>query len=94
MAKSSIVRVGERFAWDWTPENALDRVLWPVVRDAAELLSGEDLDRVGRCADANCGWLFLDTSRNHSRRWCSMKDCGNRAKARRHYQRTAASEDS
>jgi predicted RNA-binding Zn ribbon-like protein len=37
------------------------------------------------CAAEDCGWLFLDTSKNHTRRWCSMKSCGNRAKARRHY---------
>jgi predicted RNA-binding Zn ribbon-like protein len=64
-------------------------MLWPVARSAADLLtSAEELARVGQCADdRGCGWLFFDTSRNHSRRWCAMKDCGNRAKARRHYRR-------
>jgi predicted RNA-binding Zn ribbon-like protein len=42
---------------------------------------------VGECEGEGCSWLFLDTSRNRSRRWCSMEDCGNRAKARRHYER-------
>jgi predicted RNA-binding Zn ribbon-like protein len=79
------------FAWDWAgAEGALDQMLWPVVHDAAGLLTSEDLDRVGQCADDRCGWLFLDTSRNRSRRWCSMEDCGNRAKARRHYKRKRA----
>ncbi len=88
-ACSRLVPSGEGYAWDWIgAEDALDRVLWPVVRDAADLLTSGDLDRVGQCADDRCGWLFLDTSRNHSRRWCSMEDCGNRAKARRHYQRS------
>jgi len=41
-------------------------------------------------ATDGCGWLFLDETRNRSRRWCSMKDCGNRAKARRHYRRRRA----
>lgn len=44
-------------------------------------------DRLRRCDDDGCGWLFLDTTRNHSRRWCSSRDCGNRARARRHYAR-------
>jgi predicted RNA-binding Zn ribbon-like protein len=48
-----------------------------------------DLTRVRQCADQDCGWLFLDASRNASRRWCSSADCGNRARARRHYQRAA-----
>jgi predicted RNA-binding Zn ribbon-like protein len=92
LACSRVVPAGEGYAWDWIEEeDALDRVLWPVVRDAAELLTSEDLDRVGQCADDRCGWLFLDTSRNRSRRWCSMEDCGNRAKARRHYRRSRTS---
>lgn len=76
--------------WEEPPE-ALDAVLWPVVASAAELLvSSPDLERVRVCglyeAD-ECGWLFVDETKSHTRRWCSMKDCGNRAKARRHYQR-------
>ncbi len=93
LACSRIVSSGEGYAWDWMgEEDALDRVLWPVVRDATDLLTSEDLPRVGQCADDRCGWLFFDTSRNRSRRWCSMEDCGNRAKARRHYQRSRATE--
>ncbi len=44
-------------------------------------------DRVRRCGGANCDWLFMHNSRNHSRRWCDMGSCGNRAKARRYYAR-------
>ncbi len=51
------------------------------------LLTSPSLARVRHCASASCGWLFVDVSRNHSRRWCDMEDCGNRAKARRHYAR-------
>lgn len=91
LAQSRIVSTMEGFAWDWTgAEEALDQMLWPVVHDAAGLLTSEELDRVGQCADDRCGWLFFDTSRNRSRRWCSMEDCGNRAKARRHYKRKRA----
>jgi predicted RNA-binding Zn ribbon-like protein len=75
------------FRWDWTDENALDRMEWPIARSAADLLTAGNLDRVRQCGDAECGWLFVDTSRNRSRRWCDMNDCGNRAKARRHYRR-------
>lgn len=66
-------------------------MLWPVVASAAELLvSVEQLPLLRICGlheSGECGWLFLDETRNHTRRWCSMKDCGNRAKARRHYHR-------
>lgn len=76
------------FTWGWAGEqNALDRMLWPVIRDAAELLNSEELSRVRECADDVCGWLFLDRSKNRSRRWCDMKACGNKAKARRHYEK-------
>jgi predicted RNA-binding Zn ribbon-like protein len=51
------------------------------------LSSGARLETLGRCADAGCGWFFLDTSRSHTRRWCSSADCGNRDRARRHYAR-------
>jgi predicted RNA-binding Zn ribbon-like protein len=79
----------EGFSFEWeVGDQDLERVLWPVVWSAADLLTSEDLDRVGQCADdRGCGYLFFDTSRNHSRRWCSMESCGNRAKAMRHYQR-------
>jgi predicted RNA-binding Zn ribbon-like protein len=88
LAKSKLVPGGDGFTWAWAgKENALERVLWPVVWSAAELLTSEKLGRVGQCAGDSCGWLFLDTSRNRSRRWCEMAHCGNRAKARRHYQR-------
>ena len=78
-----------RFSWDWQEAGLpLDKVLWPIVKDAAELFTSDQLPRVSRCADDTCGWLFLDTSRNRSRRWCDMKDCGNRAKVKRHYQKS------
>jgi predicted RNA-binding Zn ribbon-like protein len=54
---------------------------------AARLLEREDLSRLRECQDDDCGWLFLDRSKNGSRRWCSSADCGNRARAKRHYQR-------
>ncbi len=74
-------------AWDFSSD-ALIQALGTVLLSAAELLTSDDVGRVGLCADEKgCGWLFFDTSRNRSRRWCDMKDCGNRAKARRHYKK-------
>ena len=71
------------FSWCDSDDTALDRVLWPVVRSATELLTRERLARVGQCPGDECGWMFLDTSRSGRRQWCDMRDCGNVAKARR-----------
>ncbi|WLD93773.1 ABATE domain-containing protein [Alkalihalobacillus sp. AL-G] len=69
------------------PDDSLAGMLSPIVQSAIDILVSEkDLKRVKKCEGDPCGWLFLDTSRNRSRRWCSMADCGNRAKARRFYQ--------
>jgi predicted RNA-binding Zn ribbon-like protein len=56
-------------------------ILTPVIRAAIELLTSDALMR--QCADPSCAWLFLDTTRNRTRRWCDMKECGNRNKVRR-----------
>ncbi|MBS4171694.1 ABATE domain-containing protein [Bacillus sp. FJAT-49736] len=67
-------------------EERLDGMLPPIVQSAIDILTSEkELSRVKKCEGYPCGWLFLDTSRNRSRRWCSMADCGNRAKAKRFY---------
>ena len=68
----------------------LDSVLWPIARSASDLLTGEDLKRVRECGVGACRWLFVDRSKNLSRRWCDMKTCGNRMKARKFYRRQAA----
>ena len=79
---------GSGFIWRWHGlDGSLTAVLAPIARSAAELLTGGDLARLRECDGSDCTWLFLDTSRNRSRRWCSMESCGNRAKARRHYRR-------
>jgi predicted RNA-binding Zn ribbon-like protein len=84
-----VARSGDGFEWAWLedPEHSLDRVLWSIVRSAAELLTWNELQRVKLCNAHDCGWLFVDESRNRSRRWCDMSDCGNRAKARRFRER-------
>lgn len=76
------------FDWKWDQSGAeLDRVLWPVVLAAADLLTAGDPQRIKECGGEHCNWLFLDQSKNRSRRWCTMQDCGNKVKARRHYHR-------
>ena len=61
--------------------------LWPVIDAAANLLISSDRHLIRECSDKSCRWLFLDQSKNHSRRWCDMRICGNRAKAQRFHAR-------
>jgi len=89
-------RPGLRLEWDrnalvWSMRHGraspLD-LLGPIAFSASELMTGSKAGKVRQCEDdRGCGWLFVDESRSQRRRWCSMGDCGNRAKARRHYQR-------
>ncbi len=83
---ASAARATRHRPFDLAPDPSAspgDRFLGPVVKSAAELLMSEDLAMVKQCGGEECGWLFLDTSRNRSRRWCDMADCGNLAKVRR-----------
>ncbi len=84
-----LMRSSGGYRWEWQSDasHSLDRILWPIAIAAADLLTSEDVKQVRWCEAPECQWLFLDNSRNRSRRWCDMKICGNRAKARRHYQR-------
>lgn len=70
----------------------LFRALWPIVRSAEALLTSDRMIRVKRCSSSTCEWLFLDTSKNNSRRWCRMDVCGNREKGRRRLGRERAAE--
>ncbi len=91
MARSQVVAADGSFTWIWAEGGrALDSMLWPIARSAADLLTSGDLTAIRECGGSACGWLFLDTSRNRTRRWCDMRLCGNRAKARRHHQRLRA----
>jgi predicted RNA-binding Zn ribbon-like protein len=74
--------------WDWSAASEpLDQPILPVIWSAGELLTSPERARIRMCEGQGCTWLFVDTSRNRTRRWCSMEDCGNRAKAQRHYAR-------
>ena len=91
MKNSQIVRTKDGYHWDSRGEmTKMGWILNPLVRSAADLLVSDELNRVKKCGDPACGWLFLDTSRNKSRRWCDMSDCGNRAKASRFYKKKSA----
>jgi predicted RNA-binding Zn ribbon-like protein len=79
------------YGWQWRTDGAeLDLILWQVAKAGAELLTSDFVYNVRACAAEPCRWLFVDTSRNRARRWCDMKICGNRAKARKFYQRRAS----
>jgi predicted RNA-binding Zn ribbon-like protein len=79
------------FRLDWTEEPvSLEAILWPIAGSAGQLLTSDDLGRVRQCGGKTCRWMFVDRSKNHSRRWCDMKVCGNRTKARKFYRRTKA----
>ena len=76
------------FEWKFESDSYdLFASLWPIARDAAELLASGRLEYVRACASKTCEWLFLDESKNHRRRWCDMTKCGNRAKVKRFYTR-------
>lgn len=88
LGKLKVRSEGTGFTWAWRDKESPDMMLWPIARSAADLLTSGNLVRVRECAneEEGCGSLFVDTSKNQSRRWCSMKSCGNRAKFRRYYQ--------
>lgn len=88
MKDSKITRTGDGYRWDKAGNKTqLDWILNPIIRSTVDLLVSDEVKKVKVCADPACGWLFIDISRNRSRRWCDMKDCGNRAKAGRFYKR-------
>ncbi len=74
--------------WEWHLDpHTIDAPMHQLALHAADLLSHPDLDRLRRCDGPGCGWLFLDQTRNRSRRWCDPADCGNRARVRAHTER-------
>jgi predicted RNA-binding Zn ribbon-like protein len=91
-ARLQVVGSGEKFEWQWLQDaETLDGVLWPIAWSAVDLLTSADLLRVRQCAHSEaCDWLFVDTSKNGSRRWCSMNLCGSQEKSRQYYRRKRA----
>lgn len=88
----SLVTPGDgKAAWQWLDKSSnADRLIGKIVRSAVELLTSGDIQCVKKCAANDCGWLFIDDSRSRNRRWCEMRTCGSRHKARAYYQRKKA----
>jgi len=86
LSRQRIVFGKAGFRLGWERATHLDRMMWPVVASAVQLLTGSESKFIRQCLGRGCSWLFIDMTRNHSRHWCSMEVCGNRAKARRFYQ--------
>ncbi len=86
--RSKLVPAKGHFEWQFEEVPLdLEAPLWPIARSAADLLASDELQFVRPCASKTCLWLFLDTSKNHRRRWCDMTKCGNREKFRSYYRR-------
>ena len=88
LSRGKLVQEDRGFRLEWRDERDLARILWPVAHAAAGLLTSGTLDRLKLCA--GCYWVFLDTSRNHSRRWCTMEVCGTDEKKRRYVAKRAS----
>lgn len=89
-----IASTGAGFVWAFRHDRKdPDLALGLVALSASMLLTGPLLARVRLCANETCGWLFLDQSKNRSRKWCDMADCGNKVKARRHYAKVRAAKE-
>jgi predicted RNA-binding Zn ribbon-like protein len=90
-----LVPAGGALRREWQdPTDQLDWLLGPIMRSAADLLTRPELELLKQCPGSpgrTCGFLFLDQTRNHSRRWCSSATCGNRTRLHRHYARSTAS---
>ena len=88
ISHSQLVRTDNYFTHHWQVDQTYDAILWPIAHSAGQILLSNELMRVKECP--GCGWLFLDTSKNQSRRWCSMNTCGARDKMRRYHGRLRA----
>ena len=88
VSRGHLVKKDNRYQTSWKLDETFDAVLLPILHSAGQLLHSEDLGHVKECP--GCGWLFLDISKNQSRRWCSMNTCGARDKMRRYHKRKQA----
>jgi predicted RNA-binding Zn ribbon-like protein len=85
---AELARGHEGYEWSFDPrDESLDRAAWALALSAVDVLGSSELPRVRECEGRGCGWLFLDESRNHGRRWCDSASCGNRERVRRYYAR-------
>lgn len=89
LSRMAVKETGEGYEWGLSCDTTPEMMLYQIAESAAMLLTSADLARVRECAneEEGCGSLFLDCSKSQTRRWCSMKSCGNRAKSRAFYDR-------
>jgi predicted RNA-binding Zn ribbon-like protein len=85
VASGHFARKDAHYEIEWNADDSFEALLWPIISSAEKLLVSPELSQVKECP--GCGWLFLDTSKNQSRRWCSMNTCGARDKMRRYHNR-------
>ena len=88
--RTRLARLGNAYTWQAAATPTAPALLAPVLWSAADLLVEAPRRRIRLCSNPECGWLFIDASKNGTRRWCDMSSCGNRAKARRHYEKAKA----
>jgi len=88
-AQAQLALFAERgaFRLDWPADTDFDFILWRIAVSARDLLTGQDRKNIRECGVDSCRWLFVDRSKNHSRRWCDMRVCGNRIKAQNFYRK-------
>ena len=89
-ARGRLVPHGGALQWVSSADDEVDRIGWEIARAAGRLVVSHRLGRVRPCAAGDCGWWFVDDTKNRSRRWCDMKLCGNREKIRRFRKRQGA----
>jgi predicted RNA-binding Zn ribbon-like protein len=88
ISQGQFFKTEDHYTTTWKLDETFDTLLWPITHSAGELLLSDQLGQVKECP--GCGWLFLDTSKNQSRRWCSMNTCGARDKMRRYHKKRRA----
>lgn len=85
---ASLILIPDGFKWEWEKKHdALDQMLAPLARSAATLLMSAQRQLVRQCANERCGWLFVDTTKNHRRQWCTTEVCGSNVRVRRYRER-------
>lgn len=88
LGHSQMIKTPDGLVWDWPSTDDLARPLWPIAKAASAVLtSPSERDMLRECSDDTCAWLFIDRTKNHSRRWCDVNTCGSRNRVREFRQR-------
>ena len=73
------------YEWSFNQADPLRSYQYPILKAVADLLISPELQRLTRCSNPQCGWLFLDKTKNRSKQYCCQNPCANRVKAHKHY---------